>query len=678
MKRILIPLLVLALLLCGATASAAGNTMMFDKNVNVVFEGETLQTVLIREGELAEGTVTYESNAPKSATVDENGVVTGISKGRVTITAVLKTEKKTYRTQLNVTVARKATSVEVNTEKLPVYAVDDAKIAGLLTATGDAEVDALPVLVIPVRKSFNLQITVMPKDATSRQAVLTSGDENVLRARGGSITGVAAGQTVLTVASNLSPEVNTRFRVLVVQPVSRIAPVASAKTVAVGEQVSLSADVTPADATIPQIIWTSADDRIATVDANGTVTGVKRGNARFSASAADGSGVRASLTLKVVQKAESVSLDHSEITVDVGRSAMLRATVLPKDTDDKNLIWTSSDESVATVNGQGRVTAVSLGSCEITCESKSAAGVKTTATVHVQQPVKKVAFDTVPEVFAGETAKAAWHVEPANATNPSVTLKSSNEKVFTVDTDGTIHGVAQGEAYLNIITNDGSNRQTRARVKVLQHVEGVHMRRKTAYVDVRETASTSAVLEPENASNKNMTWTSADPAIATIKSDKNRVHITGKAVGETVVTGVTEDGGYETSIAVKIGDWDHALQLRSFNWRDKDGAFSLQVRNRSNLHITRITAEIYFYETESGENNPVAVNTKDGSNVVTAVWKKPLDHDETTGRDVWQMVDYKAPENIGSLRGVVTLLSYQIDDDWVKTIRKVNRPSSEW
>ena len=133
-----------------------------------------------------------------------------------------------------------------------------------------------------------------------------------------------------------------------------------------------------------------------------------------------------------------------------------------------------------------------------------------------------------------------------------------------------------------------------------------------------------------------------------------------------------------SSIAVKIGDWDHALQLRSFNWRDKDGAFSLQVRNRSNLHITRITAEIYFYETESGENNPVAVNTKDGSNVVTAVWKKPLDHDETTGRDVWQMVDYKAPENIGSLRGVVTLLSYQIDDDWVKTIRKVNRPSSEW
>ena len=50
MKRILIPLLVLALLLCGATASAAGNTMMFDRNVNTVFEGETLQTVLIREG----------------------------------------------------------------------------------------------------------------------------------------------------------------------------------------------------------------------------------------------------------------------------------------------------------------------------------------------------------------------------------------------------------------------------------------------------------------------------------------------------------------------------------------------------------------------------------------------------------------------------------------------------
>ena len=129
---------------------------------------------------------------------------------------------------------------------------------------------------------------------------------------------------------------------------------------------------------------------------------------------------------------------------------------------------------------------------------------------------------------------------------------------------------------------------------------------------------------------------------------------------------------------MKVGDWDHALQLKSFDWREDDGRFYLRVANKSSLHITRITAEISFYETESGDNNPIAVNTKDGSNTVTVVWKKPVDPGETTGKDLWQMVNYQAPADMMKTRGVVTIVSYQIDDDWIKTIRKNNRQNSEW
>lgn len=678
MKKMLIPLLILALLMCSVPAFAAGNTMMFDRNVNTVFEGETLQTVLIREGEPTEGEVTYESNNPKAATVDAQGVVTGVSKGRATITATLKTDRKTYRTQLAVTVARKAASVEVNTERLPLFDAADGRIAGLMKERENAEENALPVLVIPAGKSYNLQVSVLPKDATSRQATLESSDAEVIRAKGSSITGLAPGEATLTIANTLSPEIKTVYRVLVVRPVTRIAPSASANTVAVGETVSLSAEVTPEDATMPGIVWTSGDERIATVDANGVVTGVKRGNVRLIASVADGSGVRANLNLKVVQKAESITLDKTDVTVDVGRTAVLRATVLPKDTDERGVVWTSSDESVATVNNQGRVTAVALGTCEITCESKTSGEVKAAATVRVQQPVKKIALDQVPEVYAGETAQLVWHTEPADATNPALRFTSSNEKVLTVDENGVLHGVAQGECYVNAMSTDGSNRQVRARVKVLQHVEGVHMKRHTAYVDVRETATTAAELEPANASNKHMTWVSADPDVATVTGDSLRIRITGKAAGETVITGTTEDGGFQTSIAVKVGDWDHALQLKSFDWREDDGRFYLRVANKSSLHITRITAEISFYETESGDNNPIAVNTKDGSNTVTVVWKKPVDPGETTGKDLWQMVNYQAPADMMKTRGVVTIVSYQIDDDWIKTIRKNNRQNSEW
>ena len=81
MKRILVPLLVLALLCVGVSASAEGNTIKFDGKVNFVFEGETLQTVLERTGVPAEGELTYTSGNTSVATVDSNGVVTGVSKG---------------------------------------------------------------------------------------------------------------------------------------------------------------------------------------------------------------------------------------------------------------------------------------------------------------------------------------------------------------------------------------------------------------------------------------------------------------------------------------------------------------------------------------------------------------------------------------------------------------------
>jgi len=325
------------------------------------------------------------------------------------------------------------------------------------------------------------------------------------------------------------------------------------------------------------------------------------------------------------------------------------------------------------------VTAVSVGECEIICASREAGQVTARAVVHVQQPVTKVTLDKAPDIYTGETAQLTWSVEPAEATNQAVEFSSSRPDIVTVSAEGVITGVKQGEAYITMNSTDGTNRRSRIRVKILQHVEGVSMKRKTAYVDVRESSSTVAVLSPENASNKNMTWESADPDIATVKGDKTRVWITGRSKGETVVTGTTEDGGFQTSIAVKIGDWDHALELRNFNW-DPKGNFSVEVRNLSELHITRVTCEIYFYDAmaDSETAQPLAVNTKDGSNMVKAVWKKSLDYKEKTGKAAWQMINYKAPADMSTTRGIVRILSYEIDNDWIKTIREKNRPEAEW
>lgn len=681
MKKLLVPLLILALLCVSLPALADGNTMAFAKEPNTLFEGETLQTVLNREGAPAEGELSYSSSNTKVATVDDHGLVTGLSKGKATITASAKTASKTYRAQINITVARKATDVTVNTSKLPLYAPDDPVLEGLLKARENEEENQLSVLILPVKKSYSLAITVLPKDASNLKTVLTTDNEDVLKVRGNNITGQQVGEALLTIANEASPEVSVQYRVLVVQPIKSLKPSASTAQVAVGEQITLDCAVQPDDATMPRYAWSSGTEKLASVDEKGVVTGLTRGNARIVVTALDGSNVRANLNVKVVQKAESITLDKTDVTVSVGGSAQLiKATVLPANTDDKSLVWETSDPSIATVNAQGRVTAVSVGECVVTCSSKATPGVTATATIHAQQPVKSITFGPAVEVYLGDTAKVTWTVEPANASNPGVTLSSSNTNIVTVASDGTLTPVKAGSTYINAVSVDGSNRRARVQVKVLQHVTGVHMYRNTAYVARRETASTRAVLEPSDASNNHMTWESADESIATVTGNTNQCRISGIEYGSTTVTGTTEDGGFKTSIRVKIGDWNRALKLRSTDYsQDDDHRFWIDVQNvNDELEITQITAEITFFEHTGDEPHEASVNTKDGSNKITAVWNGRLSPGQSTGKKLWTMYNYAPPMHIGMYEGTVTITEFVIDHDWVKVIPTSMRPAKDW
>ena len=210
MKKLFI-LLIIAVLVClTCTAMAAGDSIAFDTSVSAVNEGATLQTTLIREGEAAAGDVTYASSDPKTATVDENGLITAIKKGRVVITAVVKAEKITYKAQLKLTINRPVASVSVKTDKLPIYAATDEKVASFLTARDNAEENELPVLLLPVKKRYQLATVIEPKDASNRNIRFSSSDEAVFTAATGAVTGIAPGEGILTIASESNPEAFAR------------------------------------------------------------------------------------------------------------------------------------------------------------------------------------------------------------------------------------------------------------------------------------------------------------------------------------------------------------------------------------------------------------------------------------------------------------------------------------
>ena len=569
-----------------------------------------------------------------------------------------------------------AVTLEVDADRLPVYAADDPYPDAFRSGEKQAEGETLPILLLPVKKNLQLRATVKPGTVKNKKTVLSAADESVAQVRGNTVTGLKPGETVLTVASEQDASVTVRYLAVVYRPVTRVSVTASAKQVAVGQTVSLTAAILPEDAAVKEVEWISADGQTAAVDENGTVTGMRRGNARITAVAKDGSNIRANISIQVIQDAEEITLDRQELTVDTGKSTVLKATVLPKDANKKDVAWSSSDESIAKVNAQGRVTGVAPGDCEITCRSKTAEGVWTKAFVHVQQPVKKIGFGAAPTVYVNETGKLTWTVEPVNATNQALRFKSGNEKILTVDEDGTVSGIKAGEAYVSAMSTDGSNRQARIKMRVYRHLTGVRMKRKTAYIDLKATSSAGAILEPESGTNHNMTWESADESIAKAKpiaKQGNRVNITGVRAGETVVTGTTEDGGFTTSITVKVGDWEKSLKLKDAYVEGADAY--LTVKNAGELKITSITAEISVFDIDG---NPVPCNKKDKkSNTYQMVYKKTLEPGASTKEKDWKVVNFKLPESTTVAEYVVKITEFEIDHDWIKVIRKQNQPTKK-
>ena len=563
-------------------------------------------------------------------------------------------------------------SLSVRTENLPLYNADDPRVQSL-PAGSAGEAGASQVLVIPLNKDFTIQTVIAPQSVRNKKTVITAGDGSIVRVQGNKIRGMAQGETTLTVASEADPSAQVQYRVVVIQPVKRLTLTPSAKSVGAGKTISVVPSFQPADATLQTVAWTSANPNVATVDAEGNVTGVSRGTARITAMVEDGSNVRANISIQVTQDAEQIVLDRTEVSVAVKRNVMLKATVLPASTTDKRVIWSSSDPGIATVNNQGRVTGVALGDCEITCVSAVSGEVQAKAAVHVLQPVEKLILNAAPAIYVGESAKLTWSVQPDNASNTALTLKSANPKIVEVTDDGTITGLRAGQVDVNAATTDGSNRRAKIRVEVFQHLQSVQMKRNTAYIDLGETSTTGAVLTPGNMVNKNMTWEVADPSIASVAplaKQPNRINVSGLREGRTRITGTTEDGGLQTSMDVVVGNFEDAVTLIKKDTYVEGDKMVLRVRNDGIVSINNITATVTVTDIDG---DPVPCTPK-GDSTFKMVYKGTLAPGESTSNRGWKVLNYEAPYSTKVAQYEVRITEFQIEHDWVKVIRRNHQP----
>ena len=224
-----------------------------------------------------------------------------------------------------------------------------------------------------------------------------------------------------------------------------------------GATTQLIATITPSDALNPNLQWSSSDESVATVSQVGFVTAVAGGSCTITCAATDGSGVTATCEVTVTQLVTSITLSHSTLTLPVDGFQRLTATVLPENAVNKTVTWSSSDEDVAEVTRTGGVSAVSPGTCTITCAATDGSGVTATCSVIVANLVTDITI-TPNELSldVGETSTLTTTILPTNATITAVTWSSSNESVATVDANGQVTTVAVGTCTITCAATDGS------------------------------------------------------------------------------------------------------------------------------------------------------------------------------------------------------------------------------
>lgn len=226
---------------------------------------------------------------------------------------------------------------------------------------------------------------------------------------------------------------------------------------------TLRASVAPTNAGYDAVAWTVSPD-IAEITGEGkwtevTITPAKGGSATITASAGDCSD---SCTLTVIPRYVTAIKQNgeTELSLTAGEAAALSVTLIPEDATDTGVTWTSSDESIASVDGNGRVTAHGAGTAVITAAangSKEPCAVQWTLTI-TPPAVPVESLSVTPETLtleAGGTALLSAEILPKNATNQGVTWSSDNTGVAAVDGGGKVTAAAPGSAVITATTNDG-------------------------------------------------------------------------------------------------------------------------------------------------------------------------------------------------------------------------------
>ena len=249
----------------------------------------------------------------------------------------------------------------------------------------------------------------------------------------------------------------------------------------------------------------------------------------------------AAVNIRYRLKPTSVSLNKTTATLtSKGATVSLTATIAPTDAGCKNVTWKSSNTAVATVSSTGVVTAVGNGTATITVTTESGGKTATCkVTVSIAPTGVTLNKSNVILTARGQTETLTATVSPNNAADKSVTWKSSNTDVATVDNSGKVTAVGNGIATITVTTASGS-KTANCDVTVRIAVTDLSLDKVSVTLEKKgDTIRLNTIVSPYNAANQRVVWSSSDTTVATVENNGKVIAV---GYGRAVITATTTDG----------------------------------------------------------------------------------------------------------------------------------------
>ena len=418
-----------------------------------------------------------------------------------------------------------------------------------------------------VGESFTLTPTILPETAIDKSVTWSSSDPTVASVDTlGDVTALKRGYATITATTNDGTNLSASCLLTVVQPVTGITLNENSHTLNYNGSdtfsFQLTATTTPSNASNSTVLWTSSNPNVATVSSDGTVTSAGRGTATITATTTDGSNLSASCEVTVLQLATSITLDQQTKTLNVGDTFTLVPTILPANTNNKSVSWTSSNSTVASVNSQGQVTALSPGTATIKATTNDGTNLSASCLVTVVQPVTGITLSESSHTlnYNGSDTfsfQLTATITPSNASNPNVTWTSSNPNVAKVSSSGKVTSAGRGTATITATTTDGTNLSASCEVTVLQLATSITLDQQAKTLNVSETFTLVPTVLPYNANNKSVSWTSSNSTVASVNSQGQ---VTALSPGTATIIATTQDGS-NLSASCQVTVLDYVLAL---------------------------------------------------------------------------------------------------------------------